>query len=107
VGGAGLAIDLRYELECHPLDEAGKRKREPRLADDWDRQRNGDEEKADETPLHRAARVAPSEVFGRKVCAHGYSLAIQMACASPDRGLSHAEKGECSACGQGLLEARS
>ena len=66
VGSAGLAIDLWYELECHPLDEAGKRKREPRRADDRDRQRNGDEEKADETPLHRPARVAPSQAFGRQ-----------------------------------------
>jgi hypothetical protein len=94
--GGGLAADLRNEIERHALHEAGKRERQSGCADDRDRKRHRDEQNAHQKLLHRPTCVAPHQAFGCEVRAHGYSVAIQTAHASPDRGLSHADKGGLS-----------
>jgi len=92
-GSGGLAADLRNEIERHALHEAGKRERQSSCADDRDRECHRDEQHAHQELLQRTTRVAPRQAFGCEVRAHGYTLAIQIAHASPDRGLSHADKG--------------
>ena len=86
-------VALWDEVERHTLDEAGKRQREARSADDRDRKRYGNEQGSGESPLQRPVGFTPGQPFGHKVRAHDHRVAIQKAPASPDRVLACAAKG--------------